>query len=420
MPSTASSPARAGSRSKTLTRRLTLGGSLALVLAAAPAQAGPAPILGGNKTNVGDYPTVVALRIGQGLCTGTLITPEWVLTAAHCVTPSLVGVGSQSQLTAQTSVMFDTNSAFSGGMSVAAADTIPHPSFNVNGLGDNDIGLIKLKTPVNRPVVHVNRVAADAPAGIHVDMVGFGVHTVGTQNAGTEYTLLDKATVSCTQPGDGLSDAKLLCFAQQDGKGKCEGDSGGPSFAKINGVATQVGITSFGTSQDCKTYGADTRTDAEIDFIDQHIPGFQCVGDGYCQDGCGLSGLPADPDCPSCTVDGDCGADMICADTGVCVPAPNTPGGTGSTCSAATDCANGDCITGPDGTMKCSESCDVANNSGCPSGFDCAPTTGDTGKCWPGADGGDTGCCSTGSAQGGGASLMLMAMVGFALRRRRR
>ncbi|MCE9577309.1 MAG: trypsin-like serine protease [Deltaproteobacteria bacterium] len=390
----------------------------ALVLASSAPAFADAPILGGTKTNVGDFPTTVALRIGQGLCTGTLITPEWVLTAAHCVTPSLVGVSSQAALTASTTVLFDTTSALSGGMSVGASDTIPNPGFDVNGLGDNDIGLIHLKTPVNRPVVHVNRVAGDAPAGVVVTMVGFGVHTAGTQNAGTEYTLKDKLTVSCANADSSLSDANLLCFSQLDGKGKCEGDSGGPSFAMIQGVQTQVGITSFGTSQDCLTYGADTRTDAEIAFIDQHIPGFRCIADGYCDAACAKGGLPADPDCPTCTAD-SCGADATCTN-GVCVPDVNTPGGTGSTCTGPADCFTGDCVAGPDG-MRCSSDCAATGNAEeCPAGFDCLPTTGDTGKCWPGANGGgDTGCCSTGGG-GGGAGLMLFAVVGFALRRRRR
>lgn len=380
---------------------------------------GDAPILGGTRTAVGDFPTTVALRIGQGLCTGTLITPDWVMTAAHCVTPSLVGVSNQAALTASIQVMFDTTSAFGGGKTVGASDSMPNPKFDVNSLGANDIGLIKLATPVSdRAVVHVNRVAADAPAGVLVTMVGFGVNQAGTQNAGTEYTLKDKATTSCAGADSSLSDAKLLCFSQMDGKGKCEGDSGGPSFAMVKGVMTQVGITSFGTTQDCLTYGADTRTDAEIAFVDQHIPGFQCIADGYCDAACGKGGLPADPDCPVCTAT-SCGADAVCTG-GVCVPNPNTPGGTGSVCTGAADCFTGDCVNGPDG-MRCSSDCAATGNAQeCPSGFDCLPTTGDTGKCWPGANGGgDTGCCST-SGGGAGASLALFGIVGLALRRRRR
>nr|HPH70621.1 trypsin-like serine protease [Kofleriaceae bacterium] len=72
-------------------------------------------ILNGTATAVGDFKTVVAVRLGGGLCTGTLIDKEWVLVAAHCVTPSLLGLTTQAQVTAQTKVVFDTIDARSAG-----------------------------------------------------------------------------------------------------------------------------------------------------------------------------------------------------------------------------------------------------------------------------------------------------------------
>src|SRR5690348_310839 len=72
----------------------------------------PAPILGGTPATVGEYPTVVAIEVGGGLCTGTLITKDWVLTAAHCVTPAVVGEPSQAALTASIKVHFNTINVF--------------------------------------------------------------------------------------------------------------------------------------------------------------------------------------------------------------------------------------------------------------------------------------------------------------------
>src|SRR5690348_10331128 len=100
---------------------------LFLLLTVAVGRAGN-PIIGGTPATTGEFPTVVAIEVGQGLCTGTLLTKDWVLTAAHCVTPSVVGVGTQQELTASVRVHFNTlNVLQDPGMVVRASDTIPDP-----------------------------------------------------------------------------------------------------------------------------------------------------------------------------------------------------------------------------------------------------------------------------------------------------
>ena len=48
--------------------------------AAAPSSA----VVGGGNASPGEYPSVAEITFGPFLCTGTLITPNWVLSAGHC------------------------------------------------------------------------------------------------------------------------------------------------------------------------------------------------------------------------------------------------------------------------------------------------------------------------------------------------
>jgi hypothetical protein len=349
------------------------------------------PIIGGTPATVGQYPTVVAVEVGGGLCSGTVITKDWVLTAAHCVSPSEVGVATQAEVTASVRVHLGTvDINTGGGMTLMASDTFPDPMFSINSLGQYDSGLIKLATPVTSVTpVRVNFTAAQAAVGVMVTMVGFGTTATGggAGSVGVEY-VVNQQSVACT--ANQGSDANLLCFNQTTGKGKCNGDSGGPSFAMVGGQLLQVGITSFGDNG-CTMFGADTRTDAEKPFLLMHVPELECQ---------------TDADCPM----------MHECFMHACIVTPFAPSGLGATCTANGDCQSGQCGS-CDGGMKCTTGCTVGTAGVCPAGFDCLGTTGTQGACWPHSAHG--GCCDAGGASGSSIALGL-GVGALVLRRRRR
>jgi uncharacterized protein (TIGR03382 family) len=353
-----------------------------LLILSTPAVAGPAhsPILGGTQATPGQYPSVVAVEAGGGLCTGTLIASEWVLTAAHC----LQGVSPTGA-----KVHFGTvNLNQSLGMTVTSAAVYPKPSFSINALGKNDIGLIKLSKAVTDVTpVPVNLVSEKAPVGIKLTQVGFGATAQGGGGSiGVEY-VVDQTSVSCT--GFGVNDADLLCFNQTSGTGKCQGDSGGPSFAMIDGRLTQVGVTSFG-DQNCAQFGADTRTDAERDFLLMYVPQLEC------------------------STDADCPMGKMCF-LKKCIAQPFSPTGLGTACTSNADCESGACAMG-DGEAYCSMNCTVGDATTCPDGFDCI-AAGASGACWPIQE--DSGCCDA-SGQNASSMLLGIALFGLVLGRRRR
>ncbi len=355
--------------------------------------AGPAEIIGGTSTQVGQYPSVVGILVGNNLCTGTLIAPDWILTAAHCVDPNVTGLPSQEAVTAAVQVHFATVNILQDPGEVASASaTFKNPLFDKTKLGRYDIGLIKLARSVTNIVPSpINLEAALAPPGTSVTMVGYGSTERGAQGSvGIQFELKGRRSVKCPTLDLG-SDDNLLCFPQDDNKGTCQGDSGGPAFAMINGAATVVGVTSFGDTQ-CAEFGADTRIDIERPFLVQHVP--EVVG---------------------CIVDEDCPDTRACF-ARKCIAEPFGPNGLGTACTTSAECDSSQCAESSQDGKRCSFGCSVSSAGSCPDGFECLRAEGDLGACWP-AEGG--GCCDAGGAGGPGAILLGVAVIALGRRRRR-
>ena len=367
---------------------------LLTLLVATTAQA--RPIIGGTAAKKGDFPAVVVLDVGQGaLCTGELIDPEWILTAAHCVDPAVVGTASQAALTASVRVHFGTvNESLDTGTVVTAKDTFFNTKFDVNNLGQFDVGLIHMSTAVtNVTPFRVNFVPARSPVGTVVTFAGFGTRAAGgTGPAGALFVITNRTSISCGQNQIG-NDADLMCFPSNDGKGICEGDSGGPDLAMIDGVATVVGINSF-SDTNCTAFSGSTRPDAEKAFILSHVPQIECNTDTEC----------------------DAAAAKTCFNHS-CMVAPFAPTGIGTVCTGNGSCDSNECAAGPGSDKLCVSSCTVADATTCPGGFDCLDTGGGGGACWPSTSGGG-GCCDAGD-HGMSTMLVGIGLVALGLRRRR-
>jgi len=220
-------------------------------------------IVGGQVANTTDFPTVVALETapGQWFCTGSLIAPEWVLTAAHCV---------EGETAATIKIRLDDNNIndTTGGQEVPVAQVTAHPGYN--GIDwDNDVALIKLATPItDRTPTKIHR-SMPSPATSMIQ-VGYGAVDDNDMVAGVLHELVT-TSIDCAQTGDASIMAQnVVCFDQRDGNGTCYGDSGGPSFVQVGDTLEVAAITSGGTVQSCLD-GFDIQTSVygELAFIDE-------------------------------------------------------------------------------------------------------------------------------------------------------
>ncbi len=246
-------------------------------------------------------PAVVAITNGPGtgfFCSGTLITPNVVLTAAHCL---------EGMNTSTIQIMF--GNAVGSGTYVQTSEALMHPDYDTYNI-TNDIALIRLagSAPANVipiPALPPGLALTTADEGSSIEISGFG--QTETQSSGDKLHVNVNLSKVCPGPGgcsfgSGWAEPKTIGYPRTPG-GTCYGDSGGPAFFARNGQQYVVGVTSYG-DQGCTVWGVSTKVDDFSTFISGFTGGVvpeDCTSPGD-EDGDGLADC-ADPDCalhPDC------------------------------------------------------------------------------------------------------------------------
>ena len=188
----------------------------------------------------------------KAACTGSVIAPSVILTAAHC-TMDENGV-SVIDGVAIPGVIDALDDASERGWDMDYL--LPHPDYNPMTLV-NDVALVVLAAPTSAPAMPLiapwqdGLVVGGAPATI----AGWG----RTVNGGSPSRFLQEAAVplisdaDCARDESFFNPAVMLCAGDLPaGIDTCQGDSGGPLAMTIAGTRTLVGDTSFGP-QECAT-----------------------------------------------------------------------------------------------------------------------------------------------------------------------
>ncbi len=312
----------------------------------------------------GADPAVVALTEASGrvICSGTLISPHVVITAAHC------GIDATNFRSFR--AVFGASAR--SGTAIALSDARAHPEFNAATFA-NDLALLTLRVRSEVPPIAL-ATTADAAAlpSTAVRIVGFGVSAAMAGDSGTKRE--GRARV------DAVS-AKTFHIAP-DPSQPCVGDSGGPAFLTLGAAEVLVGVTSTG-DEACVKGATETRVDPFADgFVAPYLarsrdgvaaPGEPCLFEGHCAGGACVTAedQPAISYCATpCSDAAGCRAGMRCR-AGECRWPLPTPGALGARCALDTDCVEAECSPS---LRVCTQRCDPLSPT-CPADFACSKTS---------------------------------------------
>ena len=226
-------------------------------------------IVGGTDQTNDDFAAPLAyIEInepsGTGSCSGTLISPTVVMTAAHCVYDTskrgnLLGVARPSEITVRVGARNVSDPDL--GVKAGVVAVLPQPYYRWDGRRhSHDVALLAL----DRAMPHTPATLAEQRPGEGKSLLiaGYGATSTddNTRPSALKVALIDAADPSsCTLVSESFDPSWLFCGAASTdpavpGGTSCYGDSGGPAFAYENTVDNLVveGVISYGSQNSCE------------------------------------------------------------------------------------------------------------------------------------------------------------------------
>ncbi|XP_053666780.1 brachyurin-like [Anopheles marshallii] len=218
-------------------------------------------IVNGQEATPGQFPYQIALLsnfpTGTGLCGGSVLTNNYILTAAHCVISgaTTLALGGTAIIGAHDRSFVEPTQQR---IDFTTAGINAHPGYTPTNIR-NDVAVVRLNSPITysdriQPVRLPGRSDTRQFGGFTGTVSGFGRTSDASQATSNVVMFTTNPIMTnadCIASWNAvLIEPQNVCLHGDGGRSACNGDSGGP-LAVQDGGSLQIGIVSFGSAAGC-------------------------------------------------------------------------------------------------------------------------------------------------------------------------
>jgi len=204
-------------------------------------------IVGGVEATPHEFPWQVGLFFDGYFCGGSIISEEYILTAAHCAD----GVFKHEVVIGAHEIRDSSN------VKINAYSPTVHPEWDSFSLS-NDLAILKLDEPIDWASFNGNaRPSCLATSGDYSGQTalvsGWGRPSDSSSGISPVLRKVEAPVMSqseCESYWGNLNEG-VVCIDTTGGKSSCNGDSGGP-LSIPGSTYEQIGIVSFGSAAGCE------------------------------------------------------------------------------------------------------------------------------------------------------------------------